>query len=337
MKGRRVAILYDDPDATSPRGPSWEECGPVLPVVRAIDEALRSRGADPVPVQIRKGEFGFIRALREARPELVVNIADSFFGETQQEPTLAGILESLEIPFTGTGSKGLALALDKSVAKGVLQSHGLPTPRGQVLLPGEAPTEAPSPLPAIVKPAAEDGSIGIAAESVVETEKALRDRVEYIWDSYDQGALVEEYIEGREINVAVWGNGALLRPLPPSEIDYAGFPEGLPRICTLNAKWDEKSLEFTGSQPVCPAPVPAEILDHLNRIAVRSFEIFYLRDFGRIDFRVDGEGDPFIIDVNPNPDISPDAGFPRSTRAAGYDYAQTIEEIGRLALARHRG
>jgi D-alanine-D-alanine ligase len=337
MKGLRVAILFDDPAATPARGPAGEDCGPVLPVVRAIDASLQSRGAESTPVQIRKGEYGFIRSLEEARPDLIVNIADSLFGETQLEPTLAGILESLGIPFTGTGSKGLALALDKSVAKGVLQSHGLPAPRGQVLLPGEAPLEGSSLLPAIVKPAAEDGSIGIAVESVVETEKALRDRVEYIWATYRQGALVEEYLEGREINVAVWGNGPLLRPLPPSEIDYGGFPEGLPRICTLAAKWDEASPEFTGSQPVCPAPVPTEILDSLNRIAVRSFEIFHLQDFGRIDFRLDADGEPFVIDVNPNPDISPDAGFPRATQAAGYDYAQTIEEIGRLALARHRG
>ncbi len=108
------------------------------------------------------------------------------------------------------------------------------------------------------------------------------------------------------------------------------------RICTLKAKWDEGSLEFAGTRPHCPAEVPSELVDRLNQIAVRAFEVFHLRDFGRVDFRVDAEGNPFVIDVNPNPDISPTAGFARATRAAGYDYRQTIAEISRLALARSR-
>ena len=336
IRDLRVAILYDDPDALPTRGPGGEECGQILPVVQGIEDAVRSRGARPRRVQIRKDDFGFVEALRSDAPDLILNAADSLFGETQYEPTLAGILESLDIPFTGTGSKGLALALDKGVAKAVLRSHGLPTPAGQSVLPGDLEEEPPVRLPAIVKPAAEDGSIGIRAESVVRTRGELASRVEYIWETYRQAALVEEFVEGREINLAVWGNGPLLRPLPPSEIDFSAFPPGLPKIVTLDAKWEEESEEYLGTQPICPALVEPDLLNRLNRIAVRAFEIFHLRDFGRVDFRIGQDGEPYAIDVNPNPDISADAGFARSTSAAGYDYAQTLEEIGRLAIARHR-
>ena len=331
MRGKRIAIIFDDPRAESGRALDDDDCGDMVAAVKGATEAIESRGAEVVPVVILKGSFDFVPRLLEAKPDLVLNFSDSFFGDSQFEPTLAGILESLGIPFTGTGSRGLSLALDKGVAKAILRGHGLPTPEGRTVLPGDPADDLP--LPAMVKPAAEDGSVGITADSVVRTREALADRVRHIQKKYEQAALVEEYIEGREINVALWGNGSSVKPLPASEIDFSEFPEDLPPIVTLNAKWSEESAEYKGTRPVCPAKLSPTLEEKLNRIGSEAFRIFELRDFGRVDFRVRRE-DPYVIDVNPNPDISPDAGFPRATAAVGYDYAATIEEIGRLALER---
>ncbi|MCZ6603009.1 MAG: ATP-grasp domain-containing protein, partial [Planctomycetota bacterium] len=308
MKGKRIAVLFDNPEATSERGPTWEQCGDMEEAARAVRTALESLGAEAIPVVIRQNDYGFVDELREAKPDLIVNLSDSLFGESQYEPTLAGILETLGMPFTGTGLRGLSLALDKGVAKAILRSHGLATPEGGAVYPGEESIKT-LPLPAMVKPSAEDGSIGIATDSVVRTKEALDERVRYIWESYRQPALVEKFVEGREINVALWGNGDSLSPLPPSEIDFSEFPEGLPRIVTLNAKWTEGSPEYEGTRPVCPAEVSPDLLEKINETASKAFRIFQLHDFGRVDFRVDHEGRPYVIDINPNPDISPDAGF----------------------------
>lgn len=303
--------------------------------VQGALEALEARGAVPLPVSILQGDFGFVHRLREIRADLILNFSDSFFGDSQFEPTLAGVLQALGLPFTGTGPRGLALALDKGVAKAILLGHGIPTPAGRSVLPGDLTAALDLPLPAMVKPSAEDGSVGISPASVVRTRPALEERVRYIWENYQQAVLVEGYIQGREINVAVWGNGDSLKPLPPSEIDFSGLPEELPSIVTLDGKWKEGSPEYEGTRPISPADLSPELQERLERIALKVFRVFHLQDFGRIDFRIDQEGRPYVIDVNPNPDISPDAGFPRSSAAAGYSYAETIEEICRLALERH--
>ncbi len=144
---------------------------------------------------------------------------------------------------------------------------------------------------------------------------------------------MEEYLDGREFNVSILGDG---KPevLAVSEIDFAGLPEGLPRIVCYRAKWDEDSPMYKGTVPVCPADIPRELEDRIRQVALRSYRVLGCRDYARVDLRTDARGHLYVLEVNPNPDLGPKAGLARAARAAGCSYAELVLRISELALAR---
>ena len=225
----------------------------------------------------------------------------------------------------------LGLTQDKVRTKDLLIAHRLPTPKYILVKAGETfPRTRDLAYPLIVKPRFEDASLGITSESIVETEKGLQERVQYVHDTYRQGALVEEFIEGREINAALIGS-APVEALPLSEIR---FHSGLARsIVSYEGKWLEESNEFAGTQPVCPAPLKAKEEFLVRDVALRAFKILECRDYARVDMRL-REGVPYILEVNANPDISPGAGLARAARAAGISYQRLIERILAMAVKR---
>jgi len=278
-----------------------------------------------------------IRFLELKEPDLIFNLCESVGNLAIHEMHVAGIYELMGVPYTGAGAFALGTCLQKVRVKEILTAHKILTPQFVVYHNvGELDANHfQLNYPLIVKPSREDASIGIENSSIVDDAASLRKRVRHIFSEYNQPALVEEYIEGREVNVGILGNK---RPvvLPISEIDFSGLPEDYPKIVTYNAKWMQGSPEFIGTVGVCPAKLSAEVEKKVKDIALRAFKLLGLRDYARVDLRLTKNFAPYVIEVNPNPDISDDAGFARSARAYGLSFEDTVCKIVEHALERSR-
>lgn len=276
-----------------------------------------------------------IAFLEEKEPDLIFNLCESVGNESIHEMHVAGIYELMGVPYTGAGAYALGTCLNKKRTKEILSFYKIATPRFVLFKSMSEVTMDDFDLnfPLIVKPSFEDASVGIDNESVVDNVAALRKRIRHVLQNLDQPALVEEYIEGRELNVAIIGNK---RPivLPISEIDFSTLPENYPKIVTYNAKWVEGTAEYDGTKGVCPANVPPEIEKKAKEIALKSYKIMGLRDYGRVDMRLDKKGQLFVLEVNPNPDISDSAGFARSARVYGLTPVEAINRIVEYAMER---
>jgi D-alanine-D-alanine ligase len=247
---------------------------------------------------------------------------------------VAGLLELMSIPYTGSDPFALGLALNKFHVKQILRSGGIPTARGYLRHPGQRLTiPRGMRFPMFVKPAHEDASLGINSNSVCHTPEDLERQIRYIHEIYSQEALVEEYLDGREFNVSVIGDESP-EVLAVQEIDFAGMPEGEPKIVSYRAKWDEESEFYSGTVPVCPANIPKRMENRIKDIAIRSHRCVGCRDYSRVDMRTDARGNLFVLEVNPNCDISPNAGFARAARVAGYSYSEMILKISETAMER---
>jgi D-alanine-D-alanine ligase len=298
---------------------------------RAVRKVLKDLGHASALVPLGPDIEKFIRDLRSAKPEVVFNLCEGFWGDSRKELHVAALLDLLGYAYTGAAPLSLGLAQDKVRTKDLLISHRLPTPKYILVKPGEHfPRTRDLAYPLIVKPRFEDASLGITSDSIVETEKELRIRIQYVHDTYHQGALVEEFIEGREINAAVIGNSPV-EALPLSEIR---FHPGLPRsIVSYEGKWLEESSEFAKTEPVCPAQLKAKEEFLVRDVALRAFKILECRDYARVDMRL-REGVPYILEVNANPDISPGAGLAKAARAGGFSYQKFIDRILGMAVKR---
>jgi D-alanine-D-alanine ligase len=227
----------------------------------------------------------------------------------------------------------LAFALRKDRVKQRLEAAGIPTPRGQVLTRPDDPCDLTFPL--IVKPVREDGSAGITHASVVGGPAELALVVETVLTSFRQPALAEEYVDGREFNVAMLGHPTP-RVLPLSEIDFTGLPDGVPRIVSYDAKWTSGSVDDLGTVPVMHPSLPNAVAARVRRVAADAFRAVGVRDYGRVDVRLAASGIPYVVDVNPNCDLSPHAGMARAAAAVGIDYGDLAGLLVRYALRRRR-
>jgi len=271
--------------------------------------------------------------IRRRAPDVVFNLCESICGDSRFEPLLPLLMEKDGIAFTGSGSFALSLALHKHKAKEILRARQVPTPGAELLSRADAPVALGFPL--IVKPSREDASVGIYSESVVSSTGALSTRVAHVISQYHQPALVEQYIEGREIYVSLLGRpGDTPEVLPFYEIDFSGLPADRPRIVSFEGKWVEGSVEYEGTKPVL-CELPAPLRERVGEAARGAFEALELRDYGRVDIRLHADGTPYVIDVNPNCDLSHQAGgFAKAARAAGLTYDDVAFRILDLALSR---
>ena len=295
---------------------SGQEINAVVEDARQVQQALIDSGVDAVLTPVGDNIFETIKTIKKTKPLVVVNLCESFRDCSFYEAQIAGLLELIGCPYTGNGSTALGLCQDKFRAKAVLRAFGLPTPKGWLAGDKKGIPEK-TRFPLIVKPNFEDGGIGVYAESVAHDRKALAAGVNRVVMKYNQPALVEEFIEGREFNVAIIESPDV-KVLPLSEISFAGLPPDLPRVVGYEAKWKKDHPFYGGTVPVCPAKdVPGKMAESLRKLALRTWRAMRLSGYARIDFRVDAGGRPHILDVNPNPDSSPDAGLACSLRADG--------------------
>jgi D-alanine-D-alanine ligase len=299
-----------------------------------IANALQSEGYKSSIFNVDSNIMRLIDFLRSTQPDVIFNLCESVGNEAIHEMHVAGMYELMGIPYTGAGPLALGIALNKVRVKEILLSNGLPTPRYQLVeSPIKITLDENMNFPLIVKPAREDASVGISSDSVVYSLSDMKKRVRFIFEQFNQPALVEEYIDGRELNVAVLGNR---KPtvLPISEIDMSTLPKQYHRIISYNAKWMKGTDEYEHTKGVCPAKISPELEATMKEMALKAFHLVGCRDYARVDFRLTNKNKPFILEVNPNPDISDDAGFARSARAQGYKFEELISKIVELAIER---
>lgn len=335
---QRIVVLYNtDYDAELVADPAIDVSA-VESSARAITTALDESGYDTELIGIHGTDvFEVLTGVRERRPDLVFNLCESMAGEPRNEPTFVGLLDLFSIPYTGTDLLGLASCLYKQRAKEILTARGVPTPPYRHLADRAAladPGLDALDYPWFVKLAHEDASVGITEENFVATPAALRKRARDMMDEFQQPILAERYIAGREVNVTLLGNGRDLRVLPLHEIDFAAMPGDRPKIVSYAAKWEENHIDYAGTKPVPLRGSTPELVEAIERAARASWEALGLRDYGRVDLRIDAAGTPWVIDVNPNCDISPDAGVARAAQVAGLSYPALVDEIARVAWRR---
>jgi len=303
----------------------------IVLVEQHIEQALQAHGHTTVAVPIRDDLWGPL-APYDPNEWLIFNLCESIRNKTYLEPYIISVFEHLGFRYTGSNRRTLATCLNKARAKEILQAHGIPTAPYQVFTPYTIDCHLNFPL--MVKPVSEDASIGITLNSVVHDERGLRRQVRYIWDKYHEPALCEEFIDGREFNVTVLGNDPP-RVLPLSEINFRHIPNPFARIVSFRAKWVPTSEEYLKTPPTCPARISDALRLKIEDVARRAYTALDLHDYGRVDIRVK-QGTPYVLEVNPNADLSPDAGIARAARVAGMSYADLADEIVRLAARRYR-
>jgi D-alanine-D-alanine ligase len=300
--------------------------------VEEVVRALAAGGHEVKAVEVDGTRESLVR-LSRVHADLLFNLVEGFGEDDTKEPHVAAYLELLGLHFTGSGSRGLATAMDKPLTKKVLQFHAIRTPRFMTVFRGRVAWADELQFPVIVKPAREDGSIGIGFGALVHGIKELMERIDALHTDFAHPVLVEEYIDGREIYVGVLGN-APPEALPPIELDLSHLPEGTPRIAASEVKWHHGTRAYRGSKARL-ADLPAEAATALRETAVTAFRALGLRDYARFDFRLAADGTPYLIEANPNPHLQSSSEFARAARATGRTHPRTIREIVEHALRRY--
>jgi D-alanine-D-alanine ligase len=301
-------------------------------VLEAVSRAMRRLGAVRV---WDTAILGPAVIAAQPKPDLIFNIAEGVYG-TARESQAPALFEWLQWPYVGSDPVTLAIAHDKWYTKQVLAAEGIPTPRAMLLHRGVAVRDHALRFPLIVKPVAEGSGKGIRATSVVESEGELAGCVEAILERYRQPALVEEFLWGREFTVSLIGNVGRWEVLPLAEIKFGGLTTSRHPIYGFEAKWSAP----TRDDIACPAGVPENLRRAIDSTAVRTCDALRIRDWARIDLRLDAHGTPHVLDVNPLPGIMPGSAhiscFTRAAYAAGMDFDGLIRRLIETALARYR-
>lgn len=326
---RLVVLASDDRD---PLGGDRPDVREVIEAAGEIRDGLVSRGFRQATLCLARDLTDIRRMLSEDRPDVVFNLVESLKGKEAYESAVAALLERSGVAFTGSPPLVLRTCLDKGLCMKVLRRAGVPVPRSEVRTAATA--RLPFPFPAFVKPRRTDGSVGIDAGSVVQDADALEARIRFLCDTFQGDAIVQEYLPGKEINVAVFGDTELTT-LWPAEIDFTGFPDDVPHIVTYRAKWDEDSQEFNGTTSV-RARLDEALERRVVRVATHAFRTLGVRDYGRVDMRLDAAGRPRVIEVNPNSDLAEGTGISRQAARQGIPHPELVARVARLALARAR-
>ncbi len=299
----------------------------------AIYSALRVSGYPIylIPVSASLAELQLKLSPYSPQDTFIFHNCDGFLGRSMGGADLVEAIEQLGFAHTGADSAAIRISTDKGITKQLLQKAGVPTPAFQICQ--EADEAIRVPFPVIVKPVAEDASLGISLHSVARTQDAVPALVRHILDVYHQPALVEEFIVGRELICALLGNGAETRLLPISEIDYSPVKDPLEQLLTYESKWVEGTLYFDQVVSHCPADLTADEQAAVEDAVLQAFKVLGMRDFCRVDLRLKS-GIPYILEVNDLPDLAPASGFARTAGAAGFTYPGILETILQIAMTR---
>jgi D-alanine-D-alanine ligase len=355
MSRGRVLILWNQVDddvvelwrRDGRKAPDWdptlivEPWDTVAEEIEQIVECVREGGYDAKSINIRDNFDTLLDTVKSEKADVIVNLIEWFHDDIEHETHVPAMFELLGQSYTGNRPLALSLCQKKPHAKSLLAAAGLPVPRGILvdLLQGKAPANLALTYPLIVKPAFDDASGGIDAGSVVRDRKALDARVQLVVGEHKMPALIEEFIEGREIHCAILGNA----PLPLYEMEFKtgavdNDGRALPNIITYRAKWDPYSRDHYAMEGKCPVEDLDDATVHkMQALALRAFAVLGCRDYARVDMRLrEGTNEPYILEVNPNPDLADGCAFAQCVGASGRTYAEAIQEIVGFALERSK-
>lgn len=319
----KIALLFDGASALGARPDLL-----ILDTVEAIERVLADDGHTVVRVPVHE-DARWVERVRRGKFDLAFNMCEGIDGVAAMESPVIAMLELLDLPYTGASSWTTALCLRKHLTNTVLDRAGLPVPGYGVARRGGAIPAIE--FPAICKPAAEDASLGVEQASVVRSGRALRRRLAEMHERWEE-VMVQRFVDGREVNVGIVAGEVL----PIAEIRFDEMPRGKWHIVTYRSKWDTGSDEDRGTVPHCPADLDGPLAKTIRRVALDAWRAVGGTGYGRVDLRVDAEGHPWILEVNANPDIAPDAGLARMARVAGMDYAALIRRVCEEPLSRER-
>jgi D-alanine-D-alanine ligase len=297
-----------------------------------IFQALTKLGHEP-SYYLLDGKNQTLLALAKSGANLVFNLTESYAGDDTMDKNIAAYLELLHFPYTGSGPQALYLAQDKAIAKKIFDFHKIKTPDFATSYKGRTDHSHDIKFPLIVKPVSEDGSIGIDDGAVVDSVKDLMERIHYIQEEFDSPALIEEYIEGREIYASIVGNENP-EVLPLIELDLSKLPKGTPRIATQDVKFDHETEAYKVTKSAPAEDLDEQTTKNLQDTALAAYRALKLRDYARIDMRLNKKGEVYVIEANPNPWLASAAEFTMAAKKAGYSYADMINKIVELARAR---
>jgi D-alanine-D-alanine ligase len=289
----------------------------------AVEESLDELGFQHERIYVDANLDALVRKLSAERGSIAFNLVESINGSGGLVHFIPALLESLDFPFTGNPSAGMFLTTHKPLAKRIMTGNGIPTPAwfpaaaGMNLLPGRK---------YIVKPSREDASVGIDDENVFDgKETAVLEKFRERWGNQ---FFVEEFIDGREFNLSMLGGPGGSEVLAPAEIVFNGFPAGKPAIVGYSAKWDENTFEYRNTVRTFDFPESdGPLIDRLRVICHQCWQVFGLRGHVRVDFRVDAEGNPFVLEINANPCIAPDSGFFNAALRSGYPFSRVVQRL----------
>lgn len=333
MSPKRVLVLMHEdlvpPDALGE--PEQRENADWKTEYDVVSE-LRKLGHDVRPLGVRC-DLGPIRdAIVEWRPHIAFNLLEEFHGVAVYDQHMAAYLELMRQPYTGCNPRGLLLAHDKALSKKILAYHRIAVPEFVVVSRGtkfRRPKELRFPL--LVKSATEDASLGISQASVVGNEAKLSDRVDFVREQLATDALVEEYIEGRELYVGVLGNRRL-RTFPVWEMVFRGMPDGAAHIATAKVKWDHKYQAKYGITTEAAKHLPPGAEEQLDRLSKRIFKTLDLSGYARMDFRLTPDGKLYVLEANPNPNLARGEDFAESAARVGLKYGDLLQQILHLGF-----
>jgi len=300
-----------------------------------VFEALEKLGHEPF-YQVLDGRTPSLHSLARCGADLVFNLTESFAGDDTKELNVAAYLDLLGLPYTGSGPHGHFLAQDKAVAKKLFAFHGIRTPYFATAFRGHIDHADNISFPLIVKPMWEDGSIGIDSQALVGSIKELMERIEYVQEEFECPALIEEYIEGREIYAGILGSYERAEALPLIELDLSKLPKGVPRIATQDVKFEKDTDAYKLTKSAPAEDLDDETTEKLTETALSAYRACKLRDYGRIDMRLSEKGEVYVIEANPNPWLASTQEFAMAAKKSGRSYTQLIGEIVEQAIARNK-
>ena len=315
---------------------------PEDPVLGQIEGALSALGHTPRRVSVGDDVEALVRELKEAAPELVFNLAESFDGKSALESNVAAMLNLIGLRYTGSSTAALLMAGDKSLTKKILSFHKILTPQFATVYRGALDHVGDLAFPLIVKPPQEDASLGITSKSVVRDVRELLGTMDSLQREFQSPVLVEEFIDGREFYVGVLGN---VNPvaLPVMELDFSAFPADRPKVASWEAKWGEggsggegeTGAEFAGTRSIFPTDLSAELVARMQAVAIECFNALRLRDYARVDLRVSAAEEVYVIEVNPNCYLEQTGEFSRAAAESGIAHDALIARIVELAQGRY--